>query len=71
MEKVKTKKQGFSLDIRTFNGKDGGTYLVFQAWSGAFHVFREVEAKAAAKDCGASSKGNTRQMWQELWNKKK
>lgn len=40
---------------------------------GAFHVFVEVEAKEAAKDCGATDMGNanTRDMWNKLWNKVK
>ena len=29
-----------------------------------FHVFAEVEAKQAARECGASRKGTTRQMWE-------
>lgn len=31
------------------------------------HVFEEVEAKDAARKCGSAIKGNTRQMWNELW----
>lgn len=66
---VKPKKHGLGLEIRTFEGKSNRSYIVFRTKSGSFHVFQEVEAKAAARDCGAESEGNTRQMWQKLWGK--
>jgi hypothetical protein len=64
---IKNKRKGLALDFRTFNGKDGFTYLAIKTLSGSFHVFKEVEAKQAARDCGATVIGNTRQMWAELW----
>jgi hypothetical protein len=36
---------------------------------GAFHVFGEVEAKEAARQCGATVEKNTRGMWESLWKK--
>jgi len=66
---VKPKKHGFGLEMKTFQGKVGEFYLVFRAKDGAYHVFLEIEAKQAARDCGASKEGNTRQMWGEIWNK--
>lgn len=66
---MKPKKQGFQLDMRTFRGRDHKNYLVFHASGGAFHVFSEVEAKEAARQCGATKAGNTRQMWGEIWAK--
>jgi hypothetical protein len=63
----KPKKQGFKLEMKHFTGKDRQTYLVFRTTAGSFHVFTEAEAKEAARQCGATSKGNTRQMWNEVW----
>ncbi|KJR41784.1 hypothetical protein MCHI_002320 [Candidatus Magnetoovum chiemensis] len=42
-----------------------------------YHVFVEVAAKQAARECGVSDKNvngndrNTREMWNELWDKSK
>jgi len=66
---TKEKRRGFGLDIRSFEGEDGSTYIVFKTTTGSYHVFKEVEAKQAAHDCGAEIKGNTRQMWGELWKR--
>lgn len=66
---VKPKRCGLGMEMRTFTGRSGN-YLFFRTREGAFHVFQEVEAKEAARDCGSKSEGNTRQMWQEIWNKK-
>lgn len=64
---IKPKKQGLGLEMKTFKGKGGRSYLVFRTKQGAFHVFLEVEAKDAARDCGTKTKGNTRTMWKGLW----
>ena len=66
---LKRKKSGLGLEMRTFAGNNGDSYLVFRTSAGAFHVFREVEAKAASVECGCTVKGNTRQMWGSLWAK--
>jgi hypothetical protein len=63
---TKEKRRGLGLDIRSFQGKDGCTYIVFKTRKGSYHVFKEVEAKEASRQCGAT-KGNTRQMWGSLW----
>lgn len=56
---LKRKKSGLGLEMRTFAGKNGDSYLVFRTNKGSFHVFRE---------CGcAVVDGNTRQMWGSLW----
>ncbi len=65
---VKPKKSGLGLEMRTFEGESGKSYLVFWTRDGAFHVFLEVDATEAARDCGARDEGNTRQMWQRIWN---
>jgi hypothetical protein len=65
---TKEKRRGFGLDIRTFKGSDGATYIVFRTGTGAYNVFKEVEAKEAARQCGATPGQNTRQMWGDLWN---
>jgi hypothetical protein len=66
---IKKKKKGYGLEIKTFRGSDGASYLVFRTREGAFNVFVEVEAKEAARQCGASSEGTPRQMWGGLWGK--
>ena len=66
---IKAKKRGLGLDMRSFSGKNSSSYLVFRTSSGAFHVFQEVEAKDAARQCGARDEGNTREMWKKLWAK--
>lgn len=64
---MKKKMQRFGLEIRSFTGKDGTTYIVFRTSGGSFHTFAEVEAKQAARECGATHEGATRQMWEALW----
>ena len=72
---MKKKRRGFNINIRSFTGTDGATYIVFMSLKGSYHTFRECEAKQAAVDCGAkrlNSQGkerNTRTMWRELWRK--
>lgn len=66
---LKPKKRGLGIEMRTFESRTGN-YLVFRTREGAYHVFQEIEAKEAARDCGSTIEGNTRQMWQEIWNKK-
>lgn len=64
---VKAKKRGLELDMRTIEGRDGRSYLVFRTARGTYHVFVEVEAKEAARKCGATKEGTTHQMWNEVW----
>jgi len=64
---MKEKKKGVGLQIRSFTGRDGKQYLVFRTPTGAFNVFKEVEAKQAAQECGCTVTGNTRKMWGSLW----
>jgi hypothetical protein len=64
---LKEKKLGLGLETRSFHGKDGRTYLVFRTAEGSYHVFAEVEAKEAARQCGAMKEANTRQVWGEVW----
>jgi hypothetical protein len=63
----KNKRRGLGLDIRSFQGKDGCTYIAFKTTKGSYHVFKEVEAKEASRQCGAAIEGTTRQMWGNLW----
>jgi hypothetical protein len=65
---LKDKREGSELGFKTFSGRDGTRYLVFRSLEGSFHVFAEVEAKQAARECGAAELANTRQMWESLWN---
>jgi hypothetical protein len=51
---LKEKREGRSLEIKTFPGKDGNSYLVLRTLDGSFHAFVEVEAKQAARECGAA-----------------
>jgi len=64
---MKRKKKGLGLEMHTFFGKDGNSYLVFRSTAGSYHVFVEVEAKEAARQCGERSTGTPRQMWGEIW----
>jgi hypothetical protein len=64
----KPKRSDFAVEIKTFEGKEA-TYLVMKT-KGAYHVFVEVEAKDAARDCDLTfKKGNTRRIWNKLWAK--
>lgn len=64
---MKAKRSGLGLQIKSFVGKDGESYLVFRTAKGAYHVFGEVEAKEAARQCGATKEANTRSMWEAVW----
>ena len=64
---LKDKREGMALAFKTFIATDGTRYLVFKSLEGSFHVFAEVEAKQAARDCGSAELANTRQMWESLW----
>lgn len=64
---LKEKREGRSLEIKTFEGKDNNHYLVMRTLDDSFHTFVEVEAKQAARECGAEEQGNTRHMWESLW----
>jgi hypothetical protein len=64
---TKEKRRGLGLEIRSFQGNDG-SYIVFKTPKGSYHAFKEVEAKQAARQCGAAPAGNTRQMWASLWD---
>ena len=65
---IKGKKRGFELGMRSFRGKNGGSFLVFRTSRDSFHVFQEVEAKDAARKCGSTVKGHTSSMWKRLWD---
>ncbi len=67
---LKPKREGVGLEMRTFKGNEG-RYLVFLTPYGSYHVFKEVEAKQAARDCGARVEDNTREMWKQVWNRRK
>lgn len=64
---IKEKRAGAALPFRTFEGSDGKTYLVFKIGA-QFHVFAEVEAKQAARACGATFESNTQTMWRDVWD---
>ena len=61
------------LDARIVSSQDGAQqYLVLRFGDGSFHVFKEVEAKQAAKNCGATTDDpsgdlHTRSFWAQLW----
>ncbi len=63
--KISKKRAGFNLQMKTVNGQKG-TYLFFKTPNGSYHTFLEVAAKDAAKDCGATGNGNTRQLCKEI-----
>jgi hypothetical protein len=64
---TKPKRRHVALNVKTFTGRDGRAYVVFRTARGAFHTFQEVEAKDAARQCGATRDGTTRQMWESIW----
>jgi hypothetical protein len=68
MDPLKPKKKDYGLEIKTFKGETGNSYLVHRTQEGSLQVFVEVEAKSAALDCRASGSGNTRSQWEELWS---
>ncbi len=63
------KRRGVGLETKTFVGNSGATYVVFRT-SGSYHVLTEVDAKEAARDCGARKGGSTRAQWKALWDAK-
>ena len=67
MTELIKKRKGTGLEIKTFVGESGTTYLVLRTAPGSFHVFAEVEAKGAARDCGGKG-SNTREEWKSIWN---
>lgn len=64
---MKAKKRGLGLEMRTVEGHDARSYLVFRTARGTYHVFAEVAAKEAARQCGATKEGTMHQMWDEVW----
>ena len=72
-QKPTPKRWGYGLEVKTATNKSG-TYLVFRAPPGSFHVLQEVEAKKAFESFGIprekdGKKKNTRQMGEEFWKK--
>lgn len=64
----KKKRAGFGVEMRTFQGQEG-VYLVLRV-GGSYHVFAEIEAKDAARDCDPTVKeSNVRNMWNQIWRK--
>jgi hypothetical protein len=59
----------YPLEVKTFEGESGHTYLVFRDHDDEFHVFTEVQAKEAAMDCGATDEGNTQHRWRQIWDR--
>ena len=64
---TKQKRRGFGVEIKSFQGRDGRSYLVFRTPQGSYHAFVEVEAKQAARECGVKVEKNTRDMWRAIW----
>jgi hypothetical protein len=71
--KITLKRTGLGLEMKTIEGKKT-TYLFLRKGK-EYHVFAEVEAKGAARDCGATKvrskdeKKNTREMCKEVWER--
>lgn len=70
MASFKPKRKGVDLAIRTFEDKEGKTYLVFRSTGGSYHVFAEVRANEAGEACGGKG-SNTRQIWASIWDRGK
>jgi hypothetical protein len=67
---TKNKRRGFDLTVKSFRGRDGRSYIIFRTATGSYHSFVEVEAKEAARQCGATKERNTRAMWKSIWHAK-
>jgi hypothetical protein len=65
----KGKRLGLGLEVKTMRGSSGRPYLVFRTQDGNFHVFREVNAKKAASDCGAALEAGAQRMWKSIWKR--
>lgn len=63
--KVSKKRKGYGLQITTKVG-NRGKYLFVKTPNGSYHTFLEIAAKDAAKDCGATGSGNTRQLCKRI-----
>jgi len=55
------------VEFKVIKGKTK-TYLFVRQSDGAYFAFPAVPAKDAARDCGASEGGNTRQMCKQVWD---
>jgi hypothetical protein len=62
-------KKGGTFSYRQVKDKDGVTYMAIKLDDGSFHIFTEINARQAARDCGIDDEGklNSRQMWEKLW----
>jgi hypothetical protein len=67
MMQLTAKRKGVGLEMKSFTGASGTAYLVLRTGPGSYHVFAEVEAKEAARDCGSTKGANTRSEWNEIW----
>jgi hypothetical protein len=71
LRRIAAALRGDGWDARIFRRDDGRCYLVVRRPDGGYNVFREVEAKEAAKNCGATAESdaslNTRQFWGQIW----
>ena len=63
--KISKKRKGYGLQIVTMEGSKG-KYLFFKTPNGSYHAFLEVAAKDAIRDCGATGRGNTRQLCKSI-----
>jgi hypothetical protein len=52
--KLKPKQAGYELNMKTFKGASGVTYLVLRTHRGSFNVLVETNARQAALDCGST-----------------
>ncbi len=59
------KRKGYGLQMKTIESSKGN-YLFLKSPDGSYHAFVEVGAKDAARDCGASGKGNTRKLCKDV-----
>lgn len=64
----KPKKIGLGLEVKTFKGRSGRSYLVFRIPAGDFHVFCEVSKEEAASDCGVKKERSTGPTWEGMWH---
>jgi hypothetical protein len=70
MKTHKAKRRGFGLGMEVHTSKSGETYLLLQKGK-SVHVFVEIEAKDAARDCGAEGIGTPLRLWEQVRKKSK
>ena len=68
--KIKPKRKGVGLEIRTTRDKKNREFIIFKHPKGSYHVFTEITAKELAREWDIEE-NNTREMIKDLFKKKR